>query len=209
VTDRGRPVALLVPTREDRWQDLVAVRSCPRPVTARSLTTPRGTMGSARRLGSDPRRRAVRLYLDSSALVKLVQREAESDSLRRFLRRRRGDHLGTSVLARVEVVRAVFAGGPPAIAHARRQLSRLDQVVLGTELLDRAATLNPMAQLRTLDDSPRCRTGRRGGVASCGHLGRAYGRGRGRPRPRSRDALTTRCTVVANEAGARRSAPRW
>ena len=24
VTDRGRPVALLVPTREDRWQELVA-----------------------------------------------------------------------------------------------------------------------------------------------------------------------------------------
>ncbi len=24
VTDRGRPVALLVPTHEDRWQDLVA-----------------------------------------------------------------------------------------------------------------------------------------------------------------------------------------
>jgi prevent-host-death family protein len=26
VTDRGRPVALLVPTRKDRWQELVASR---------------------------------------------------------------------------------------------------------------------------------------------------------------------------------------
>ena len=93
----------------------------------------------------------MRIYLDSSALVKLVQREAESDRLRRFLRRHRSDQLVTSALARVEVVRAVFAGGPAAIAQARRQLSRLDQVVLSTDLLDSAATLAPAGQLRSLD----------------------------------------------------------
>jgi uncharacterized protein len=93
----------------------------------------------------------MRLYLDSSALVKLVQREAESDALRRFLRRRRADQLVTSTLARVEVVRAVLAGGPLAVAQARRQLSRLDQIVLSPELLDRAATLAPAIKLRSLD----------------------------------------------------------
>ena len=93
----------------------------------------------------------MRLYLDSSALVKLVQRETESDALRRFLRRHRADQLVTSALARVEVVRAVLIGGPAALAQARRQLSRLDQIVLGTEVLDRAATLAPNAQLRILD----------------------------------------------------------
>jgi uncharacterized protein len=93
----------------------------------------------------------VRLYLDSSALVKLVQREAGSDPLRRFLRRHGADQLVTSALARVEVVRAVLAGGPAALAQARRQLSRVDQVLLSTELLDRAAILAPNAQLRTLD----------------------------------------------------------
>ena len=93
----------------------------------------------------------MRIYLDSSALVKLVQREAESDKLRRFLRRHRSDQLVTSALARVEVVRAVFAGGPAAIEQARRQLSRLDQVVLSNDLLDRAATLAPAGQLRSLD----------------------------------------------------------
>jgi predicted nucleic acid-binding protein len=93
----------------------------------------------------------VRLYLDSSALVKLVQRETESDALRRFLRRRRTDQLLTSTLARVEVVRAVLGGGPPAVAKARRQLSRLDQVVLSPELLDRAATLAPAIDVRGLD----------------------------------------------------------
>ena len=93
----------------------------------------------------------MRVYLDSSALVKLVQRETESDALRRFLRRHRADQLVTSALARVEVVRAVLIGGPAALAQARRQLSRLDQIVLGTEVLDRAATLAPNAQLRILD----------------------------------------------------------
>ncbi len=93
----------------------------------------------------------MRLYLDSSALVKLVQREAESDTLRRFLRRHRTDQLVTSALARVEVVRALLAGGPAALAQARRQLSRVDQVLLSTELLDSAATLAPNVQLRSLD----------------------------------------------------------
>jgi predicted nucleic acid-binding protein len=93
----------------------------------------------------------MRLYLDSSALVKLVQREKESDALRRFLRRHRADQLVTSALARVEVVRAVLIGGPAALAQARRQLSRLDQILLSTEVLDRAATLAPNVQLRSLD----------------------------------------------------------
>ena len=93
----------------------------------------------------------MRLYLDSSALVKLVQRETESDALRRFLRRHRADQRVTSALARVEVVRAVLTGGPAALAQARRQLSRLDQILLSAELLDRAATLAPRVQLRSLD----------------------------------------------------------
>jgi predicted nucleic acid-binding protein len=93
----------------------------------------------------------MKLYLDSSALVKLVQREAESSALRRFLRRFRADVLVTSALSRVEVVRAVSAGGPAACARARLQLSRLDQIMLGTDLLDNAATLSPTLVLRSLD----------------------------------------------------------
>jgi hypothetical protein len=92
----------------------------------------------------------VKLYLDSCALVKLIQREAESSALRRCLRRRRDDRRVTSALARVEVVRAV-AGGPNAIAHARRQLTRVDQVALDRDLLDAAATLTPSERLRSLD----------------------------------------------------------
>ena len=93
----------------------------------------------------------MKLYLDSSALVKLVQQEAESNALRRFLRRYRDDRRVTSALARVEVVRAVAEGGPDAISHARRQLSRVDHIALDADLLDAAATLAPGIALRSLD----------------------------------------------------------
>lgn len=93
----------------------------------------------------------MRIYLDSSALVKLVEREPESSPLRRFLRRFDDDGRVTSALARVEVVRAVSGGGPEAVAQAKRQLARVDQVDLDRELLDEAANLAPMTVLRTLD----------------------------------------------------------
>lgn len=91
------------------------------------------------------------LYLDSSALVKLVQVEAESGALRRYLRRHRSDRRVTSALARVEVVRAVAAGGPDAVAQARRQLGRLHHVPMDRRLLDQAAVLAPGSLLRSLD----------------------------------------------------------
>jgi predicted nucleic acid-binding protein len=93
----------------------------------------------------------LKLYLDSSALVKLVQQESESEALRGFIADHRSDSLVTSALARVEVVRAVSAGSHGAIEHARRQLARLDQLALTSALLDRAADIRPDRQLRSLD----------------------------------------------------------
>jgi len=92
----------------------------------------------------------MRLYLDSSALVKLIKKETESEALRRFLRRYRSDGRVTSELSRVEVVRAVAGGGPDAVAHARRQLARVDQIRLDRDLLDAAATLSASV-VRSLD----------------------------------------------------------
>ena len=83
--------------------------------------------------------------------MKLVQKEAESEALRRYLRRHRSDERVTSALSRVEVVRAVQAGGAPAVAQARRQLARLHQVSLDAPLLDAAAMLAPATPLRSLD----------------------------------------------------------
>jgi predicted nucleic acid-binding protein len=93
----------------------------------------------------------VSFYLDSSAIVKLIVKEVESDALGRFLRKHSSERRVTSALARVEVVRAVSAGGPHAISHARRQLARIDQLQLDRDLLDEAATLAPGSTLRSLD----------------------------------------------------------
>jgi predicted nucleic acid-binding protein len=91
------------------------------------------------------------LYVDSSALVKLVQAERESAALRRYLRRHRSLVKATCALSRVEVVRAVALGGTRATALARRQLARFHQLDLDRELLDRAAGLPSGAPLRSLD----------------------------------------------------------
>ena len=93
----------------------------------------------------------MKLYLDSSALVKLVKHESGSIPLTAFLRRHRDDGRVTSALARAEVVRAVAGGGEPAVAHARRVLARVDQINVDRQLLDDAAILVPGTILRSLD----------------------------------------------------------
>jgi predicted nucleic acid-binding protein len=92
----------------------------------------------------------MRIYMDTSALVKLVVAEHESLSLQSFLRERGEDSLFSAALARTELIRAVAPNGAQAIADARNLLSSLDTVVLTRQLLDDAGTLQPM-RLRSLD----------------------------------------------------------
>ena len=88
------------------------------------------------------------IYLDSSALVKLVVLEPESRALRAYLRRQpRRISCG---LARTEVLRAVRPGGPAAIEAARRLLRSVDLIRLDDALLDAAGMLEPIG-LRSLD----------------------------------------------------------
>ena len=88
------------------------------------------------------------VYLDSSALVKLVVHEPESAALVASLRRRA--ERVSCALARVEVVRAVRAHGPSAVARARRLLDWISLIHLDDALIDAAAELQGDA-LRTLD----------------------------------------------------------
>jgi predicted nucleic acid-binding protein len=88
------------------------------------------------------------VYLDSSAIVKLIVAEAESAALRRYLRGRAPR--ASCALARVEVLRAVRPQGSAALTRARRLLRRLDLVQLDDELLEEAATLDA-GFLRSLD----------------------------------------------------------
>lgn len=88
------------------------------------------------------------VYLDSSALVKLVVDEPESDGLRSYLRRR--PQRASCALARVEVVRAVRPQGPAAVKRAKQLLERTGSLRLDNALLDGAALLE-VARLRSLD----------------------------------------------------------
>lgn len=92
----------------------------------------------------------MRIYLDTSALVKLVVVEGESQALKHFLGTHANDSLFSAALARTELIRAVAPNGAPAIADARDLLSRLDTVILTRQLLDDAGTLLPL-RLRSLD----------------------------------------------------------
>ena len=88
------------------------------------------------------------IYLDSSALVKLVVREPESAALRRFLRGH--PERFSCALARTEVPRAVRHLGPPALRRANRVLRRVHLIRLDDAVLDSAAVLDPRV-LRSLD----------------------------------------------------------
>ena len=88
------------------------------------------------------------VYLDSSALAKLVVAEPESRALRRFLRRE--PERVSCGLARTEVLRAVRPVGPGAVERARRVLRRVHLIRVDDVLLDAAGMLDA-AVLRSLD----------------------------------------------------------
>jgi predicted nucleic acid-binding protein len=88
------------------------------------------------------------VYLDSSALVKLVVREPESRALRTYLRRR--PERVSCGLARTEVLRSVRPLGPAAVETARRLLRSIDLIRLDDALLDAAGMLDPPSA-RSLD----------------------------------------------------------
>jgi uncharacterized protein len=88
------------------------------------------------------------VYLDSSALVKLAVREAESDALRRSIRRRRP--LVSSALARTEVQRALLPLGPDALQRGQEVLASIDLVRVNDRILNAAGTMLPQ-DLRSLD----------------------------------------------------------
>jgi len=88
------------------------------------------------------------VYLDSSALVKLVIGERESAELGRFLT---GDQQQVScAVVRTEVPRAIRRQRPHAAAQAADVLAPLALVAVDGALLEDAVAIEPMT-LRTLD----------------------------------------------------------
>lgn len=89
------------------------------------------------------------IYLDSSALLKLLFEEPESVALARWLEERTGTPAVSSELARVEVLRASRRLNPAALPAARSLLAQLDLILLTSVLLAEAAEVGD--PLRTLD----------------------------------------------------------
>ena len=90
------------------------------------------------------------IYLDSSALLKLVFEEAESATLDRWLSDQATAMLASSELARLEVLRSCRRVDPQSLATAGALLDGLDLVPLSTHLLNDAAEVGSDA-LRSLD----------------------------------------------------------
>ena len=87
------------------------------------------------------------LYLDTSAVVKLIVAESHSSALRTWVT---GRTLVGSDLVRTETLRAARRHSPAALAQARLVLAALPALSLTPTVCDRAAELDP-AVLRTLD----------------------------------------------------------
>jgi predicted nucleic acid-binding protein len=88
-------------------------------------------------------------YLDASAVVKLLVREAATAALRRRLKD--WPHRVSSALLRVELLRTVRRAGLPRLMEgARRQLASIYLIRLEDDLLERAAEIGP-STVRSLD----------------------------------------------------------
>src|SRR6202035_3216105 len=109
----------------------------------------RGVGGTTRRPVRTFRTAVAVIYLDSSALVKLVLREPESGALRSWLDSVE-ENRSTSELAHVEVLRACRRITEESVPRARLVLDALDLIPTTAGLLESAARADP-AQLRSLD----------------------------------------------------------
>ena len=90
------------------------------------------------------------IYLDTSALVKLIRIEVESDALAGWLDERTETHWITSALAEVELPRAIRAVAPDGLSAVPSVLARLDRFEIDPVIRATAAAY-PDPALRPLD----------------------------------------------------------
>ncbi len=90
------------------------------------------------------------IYLDSSALLKMLFQEQESDALHDWLTPLAAVPTVSSELARVEVLRATRRLDPATLPAARTLLGQLDLVALTAGVLEQASYVGE-ASLRSLD----------------------------------------------------------
>jgi predicted nucleic acid-binding protein len=90
------------------------------------------------------------IYLDSSALLKLLHDEPESAALADWLSARAGTPVVSSELAKVEVLRACRRVNAEALPEAKTLLAQLDLIPLTSDVIDEAADVGEV-MLRSLD----------------------------------------------------------
>lgn len=90
------------------------------------------------------------IYLDSSAVVKLVRRELGTPQLVQWLRRRPAQRLVSSALVEVEVSRALRRYAPAALPCVPGILARLYRLEVDATVRAIAASFDD-SSLRTLD----------------------------------------------------------
>jgi predicted nucleic acid-binding protein len=84
----------------------------------------------------------VAFYFDTSALVKLVVAEAESDALQTWLAEADRNPV-SSDLARTELLRAVRRSAPDLATRARELLDSITLIQLSTSVFEAAGRLDP------------------------------------------------------------------
>jgi predicted nucleic acid-binding protein len=90
------------------------------------------------------------IYVDTSALFKLVRREAQSDALRAFFAEQSSERLVSSVLIVIETRRAALRESPEMLPRADVALTSVDQIGLSHAIVEAASRL-PSRSLRSLD----------------------------------------------------------
>ncbi len=88
-------------------------------------------------------------YIDTSALVKLVVAEPESDALRAWFADSERDPVACD-LARTELLRAVRRAAPDRLVQARAVLDAVTLLEVTTQIFEAAGRVDPLV-LRSLD----------------------------------------------------------
>lgn len=90
------------------------------------------------------------IYVDTSALVKLVVQEAETAALQKWMKSQERETFFASQLVRIELVRSVVRTAPDRIERAREILAGLALVKIDDAIIEAAENLPPIV-LRSLD----------------------------------------------------------
>ncbi len=90
------------------------------------------------------------IYLDTSALVKLVFEEPESEALARWLAERSNVSKISSELSTIELLRVCRRRDKNTVTVARQLLAGIDLLSITSDIVEQAALIDP-AMLRSLD----------------------------------------------------------